>query len=131
MTQFYNMEVLNIENLIREKAIEEKCIYIIISTKKHSKPYYFNQDACFINSVEPNEIVANIANFIEYYSEDGDFTFDLEFYENEARFTIDGYKYVYIKNCNSDLKIDFANIEKSLYEKLIDSGLRTNYNPFK
>jgi hypothetical protein len=125
------MTNINIADLIHEKAVEEKSISVSLCTTGYCDPTVFDEDVCFINAIELDEIIEEISVFVKENSQNNEFQFDYEFCKNEAQFKIDGYKDVFIINCNPNLKIDFEDIEKPLYEKLIDLGLKSQYNPFE
>lgn len=76
-------------------------------------------------------IIEQIAIFIKKMTRYYTFEFDDEFYGDEANFKINGYKNVKIKNCNQSLKFNFEDIKKQVYDKLIVSCFKTDYNPWK
>ena len=91
----------------------------------------FDETVCFINSTNKINIIELIVLFVKKMTKDYISEFDEEFYNDEANFEIDGYKKVKIKNCNKSLKLNFEDIEKQVNDKLIVSGLKTDYNPWK
>lgn len=118
-------------DLIEQFAIKKKEIYIVAYTEKYCEPSDFDERLSFINSTESEQIIKYIVEYVKLHSKYNEFEFDNEFCGDEAQFKIDGYKTIKIKNCNPELKINFEDIEKTLYDELIKNKLKTNYNPFK
>jgi len=120
------MEELDIINIIEYRAIQTQSIYVVLYAQRYCEPSNFDETVCFINSTNEENIIEHIVMFVKKMTRDYIFEFNDEFYGNEAKFEIDGYKNVKIKNCNQSLKINFENIEKQLYDKLMVSGFKTN-----
>lgn len=119
------MEELDIIDIIEYKAIQTQSIYIVLYSQGYCEPSNYDETVCFIkNTTDTEYIVEQIAIFVKKMSRDYVFEFDDEFYGNEAKLKIDVYKNVKIKNCNQNLKINFEDIEKQLYHKLIHIGFR-------
>ena len=125
------MEELDIIDIIEYRAIQIQSIYIALYSQGYCEPSNFNETVCFINSTDKETIIEQIAIFVQKMTKDYTFEFDDEFYGDEANFKIDGYKNVKIKNCNQSLKINFEDIEKQVYDKLVVFGFKTDYNPWK
>ena len=125
------MEELDIIDIVEQRAIQTQSIYIVLYAQGYCEPSNFDETVCFINFADEENIIEQIAMFVKKMTRDYTFEFDNEFYGNEANFMIDGYKNVKIKNCNQSSKLNFENIEKQVYDKLIVSGFKTNYNPWK
>lgn len=125
------MEELDIIDIIEHKAIQTQSIYVVLYAQGYCEPANFDETVCFINSTNEIKIVEHIISFVKKMSKDYTFEFDSEFFDDVAYFKIDGYKNVKIKNCNQNLKINFEDIEKQVYDKLIVSGFKTDYNPWK
>ena len=122
------MEELDIIDIIEYKAIQTQSIYIVLYSQGYCEPSSYDETVCFINNTTDDEIIVEqIAIFIKEMSRDYKFEFDDEFYANEAKFKIDTYKNVSIKNCDKNIKLNFENIEKKLYHKLIDIGFSCDH----
>lgn len=122
------MEELDIINIIEYKAIQTQSIYIVLYSQGYCEPSNFDENVCFINSTNDKDIIEYITMFIKKMSRDYIFEFDDEFCGNEANFMIDGYKIVKIKNCNQNLFLNFEDIEKQLYYKLIEIGFKCSHD---
>lgn len=122
------MEKFDIIDLIEQKAIEKKCIFVALYSQGYCEPANYDEVCCFISTTNTQEIIEHIVGFLTTMTKNFEFEFDEEFFENTGQFKIDGYKNVVIKNFNPNYKVDFAHIEKPLYLHLIKNKFKTNYD---